>query len=87
VEIVSEKTADTYRRVFTRHGSGPEQSVMAGNSVKSDILPALEAGALAALIPYPLIWAHEAAEVPAGNPRFVELASLAELPGWLAAQA
>jgi putative hydrolase of the HAD superfamily len=87
VEIVSEKTADTYRRVFTRHGSGPEQSVMAGNSVKSDILPALEAGALAALIPYPLIWAHESAEVPAGNPRFVELASLAELPGWLAAQA
>jgi putative hydrolase of the HAD superfamily len=87
VEIVSEKTADTYRRVFTRHGPGPEQSVMAGNSVKSDILPALEAGALAALIPYPLIWAHEAAEVPAGNPRFVELASLAQLPAWLADRA
>ena len=84
VEIVSEKTADTYRRVFARHGPGPEQSVMAGNSVKSDILPALEAGALAALVPYPLVWAHEAAEIPVDNPRFVELASLAELPEWLA---
>ncbi len=84
VEIVSEKTAETYRRVFARHGPGPEQAVMAGNSVKSDILPALEAGALAALVPYPLVWAHEAAEIPADNPRFVELATLADLPMWLA---
>ncbi len=86
VEIVSEKTADTYRRVFARHGPGPEQAAMAGNSVKSDILPALEAGALAALIPYPLVWAHEAADAPTDNPRFVELASLADLPAWLAAR-
>jgi putative hydrolase of the HAD superfamily len=83
VEIVSEKTADTYHRVFARHGPGPEQAVMAGNSVKSDILPALEAGALAALIPYPLVWAHEAADAPTENPRFVELQSLADLPEWL----
>ena len=84
VEIVSEKTADTYRKVFARHGPGAEQAVMAGNSVKSDILPALEAGALAALVPYPLVWAHEAADVPVDNPRFVELDSLAKLPDWLA---
>ena len=86
VEIVSEKTADTYRRVFARHGPGPEQAVMAGNSVKSDILPALEAGAFAALVPYPLVWAHEAAEIPGDNPRFVELESLGDLPAWLAAR-
>ncbi len=35
VEIVSEKDADTYRRVFARHGTGAEQAVMAGNSVRS----------------------------------------------------
>ena len=57
---------------------------MAGNSVRSDILPALSAGAYAALIPYPLVWAHEAAEVPYGHPRFAELGSLAALPLWLA---
>jgi putative hydrolase of the HAD superfamily len=83
VEIVSEKTADTYRRVFERHGAGPARAVMAGNSMKSDVLPALEAGAFAAYIPYPLIWAHEAAEAPAGNPRFIELPALAQLPGWV----
>jgi putative hydrolase of the HAD superfamily len=83
VEIVSEKTADTYRRVFARHGPGPERAVMAGNSVKSDIVPALEAGAYAAYVPYPLVWAHEMAEIPAGHPRFAELKSLAELPLWV----
>ena len=56
---------------------------MAGNSVKSDILPALQAGAYAAYIPYPITWAHEMADIPTGNPRFGELTTLAELPGWI----
>ena len=84
VEIVSEKDRGTYERVFTRHGTGPTEAVMAGNSVKSDVIPALEAGAWAALIPYPLVWAHEAATAPKDHPRYRELATLAELPGWLA---
>ena len=57
---------------------------MAGNSVRSDVLPPLEAGAWAALVPYPLVWSHEAAEAPGEHPRFRELVSLAELPGWIA---
>ena len=84
VEIVSEKNAETYRSVFARHGEGPEHAVMAGNSVRSDVLPALEAGSYAALIPYPFVWVHEAADAPAEHPRFKELGSLAELPAWLA---
>ena len=83
VEIVSEKDADTYRRVFDRHGSGPEQAVMAGNSMRSDILPALDAGCWGALIPYPLVWSHEAAEAPQDHPRYAELASIGELPAWV----
>ncbi len=82
VEIVSEKTQQTYARVFARHGAGPSAAAMVGNSVRSDILPALAAGAYAALVPYPLVWAHEAAEPPE-NPRFAVLETLAELPGWL----
>jgi putative hydrolase of the HAD superfamily len=83
VEIVSEKDAATYERVFARHGTGAAEAVMCGNSMRSDILPALEAGCWAAHVPYPLIWAHEVAEAPAGHPRFAELASIAELPGWV----
>ncbi len=84
VEIVSEKDASTYSRVFARHGSGAGQAAMCGNSMKSDILPALEAGSWAAHLPYPLTWAHEVAEAPQDHPRFAELASISEFPGWLA---
>jgi putative hydrolase of the HAD superfamily len=84
VEIVSEKDASTYERVFARHGTGAAQAAMCGNSLRSDILPALEAGAWAAHVPYPLTWAHEMAEPPLGHPRFAELASIAEFPPWLA---
>ncbi|OHT19506.1 HAD family hydrolase [Edaphosphingomonas haloaromaticamans] len=84
VEIVSEKTADHYARAFARHGGRAEDALMAGNSVKSDVLPALAAGAHAALIPYPLVWAHEAADAPTDHPRYRELAALGDLPAWLA---
>jgi putative hydrolase of the HAD superfamily len=83
VEIVSEKNAETYRRIFTRYGARPEEAVMAGNSLRSDILPALEAGAWAVHIPHEFEWAHELAEAPDGEQRFARLGSLQELPGWL----
>ena len=84
VEIVSEKDASTYARVFARYGTGAEEAVMCGNSMRSDILPAIEAGAYAAHVPYPLTWAHEIADAPEGHPRFVELASIRDLPDWIA---
>jgi putative hydrolase of the HAD superfamily len=83
VEIVSEKEARTYETVFARHGTGANEAAMCGNSLRSDILPALEAGAWAAHVPYPLTWAHEMADAPIGHPRFAELASISEFPAWL----
>jgi putative hydrolase of the HAD superfamily len=83
VEIVSEKDAGTYETVFARHGTGASQAAMCGNSLRSDVLPALEAGAYAAHVPYPITWAHEMADSPQGHPRFAELASIADLPGWV----
>jgi putative hydrolase of the HAD superfamily len=83
VEIVSEKTPEIYTRAFARHGGSAETSLMTGNSVKSDILPMLRAGGYAALIPYPLVWEHEAAEKPADHPRFREIPHLSHLPSWL----
>jgi len=83
VEIVSDKTADTFTRLFARHGVAPEAAVMAGDSMRSDVRPALAAGAWAAFVPQPGGWAHEAGEEPAGHPRYRRLANLAELPGWI----
>ena len=44
VEIVAEKDLATYRRILRRHGIDPATFVMVGNSVRSDVLPVLEAG-------------------------------------------
>ena len=83
VEIVSEKDASTYERVFARHGTGAGEAVMAGNSLRSDVLPALDAGAFAAHIPYEITWAHELADAPENHPRFAELPSISALPDWV----
>ncbi|GGH34905.1 putative hydrolase of the HAD superfamily [Cribrihabitans marinus] len=80
VEIVSEKTPETYRAVFARHGNGADRSMMVGNSVRSDVVPALEAGGWGVHVPHELTWAVEAAEPPAAAERFHSLADLGGLP-------
>lgn len=77
VHIVSEKSPQTYRRIL---GTNADQTLMIGNSMRSDILPALEAGAWACHIPFEIEWALEAAEAPVQNPRFRQINAMAELP-------
>ena len=83
VEIVSEKDRGTYDRIFGRHGTGADEAVMAGNSMKSDVLPALEAGAFAVHIPYAITWAYELADAPENHARFGALDTIADLPEWI----
>ena len=79
VEIVSEKSPTTYQTVFKRHGDGAAHSMMVGNSLKSDIVPAIEAGSWAAYIPHQLTWALEHSEAPVGSPRVRQLEHLGKL--------
>jgi len=79
VEIVSDKSADVYDRVFARHGDGPERSMMVGNSLKSDIVPALKAGCWGVYVPHSLTWALEQDEAPTANRRYRHIAHLGEL--------
>jgi len=83
VEIVSDKTPDTFVRLFTRYGVAPDRAGMAGDSIRSDIAPVLAAGGWAAFLPPELSWSHERAAVPSEHPRFTQLDRFAELPGWL----
>ncbi|KQN25997.1 HAD family hydrolase [Sphingomonas sp. Leaf33] len=83
IEIVSDKTVDTFRRLFAREGLPPDEAVMAGDSLRSDIHPALDAGAWAAYIPQPGAWSHETAGVPSDHPRFRQLDRLGDLPAWI----
>lgn len=84
VEIVSDKTPDTYRRIFTRHGDGPERAAMIGNSLKSDVVPALRAGSWGVYVPHELTWVLEHEEAPEADPRFRRIADLGQLPALLA---
>ncbi|MDX5349176.1 MAG: HAD family hydrolase [Paracoccaceae bacterium] len=81
VEIVSQKTADSYRTIFARHGTGADQAMMVGNSLKSDVIPALQAGAWGVHVPHGMTWALEAADPPEGHRRFHVLDHLGGLPG------
>jgi putative hydrolase of the HAD superfamily len=83
LEIVSDKTVDVFRRVFARYGAAPGNCVMAGDSLRSDVLPALEAGAWAALVPYGIVWSHERAGSPVDHPRFTRIERLGDLPAWI----
>jgi len=84
VEIVSDKTATTYRRIFSRHGDGPERAMMVGNSLKSDIVPAIAAGAFGVFVPHELTWVLESVEKPVEAPRFREIDTLRALPELIA---
>ncbi|WP_137132421.1 HAD family hydrolase [Rhizobium sp. FY34] len=79
VEIVSDKTATTYRRIFGKHCEGPERAMMVGNSLKSDVVPALAAGAWGVFVPHELTWVLEHVEKPSAAPRFREIAHLGAL--------
>ena len=81
IEVVSDKTPESYARLFKNHSLDPKRTLMVGNSLRSDILPILELGGYAVYIPYQLTWLHEAAEAPAsGTPRFYQLDHLGQLP-------
>jgi len=84
VEIVSHKTPAVYHEIFTRHGEGPARGLMVGNSLRSDVIPAIEAGAWGVYVPHRLTWELEHAEPPAGHARYHELSDLAALPALVA---
>ncbi|MDR6664235.1 HAD family hydrolase [Rhizobium sp. 1399] len=81
VEIVSDKTAVTYRRIFSKVGDGPERAMMVGNSLKSDIVPAIAAGSYGVFVPHELTWVLERVEEPKDAPRFRRIVHLGELRG------
>lgn len=84
VEIVSEKNEGTYQRILDRHNVRPEEFVMVGNSLKSDVLPVARLGGHAAYVPYYTTWAMErVSEAEQAGVAFRQMQSVAEVPAWL----
>jgi putative hydrolase of the HAD superfamily len=83
VEIVSRKTPPVYAAIFARHAAGAEAALMAGNSMSSDVVAPIMAGAWGVHVPFGLEWALEAAEPPLANPRFRRVDRIDALPDLL----
>nr|WP_249200565.1 HAD family hydrolase [Thetidibacter halocola] len=83
VEIVSDKRPDTYARIFGACPGGAGAAMMVGNSMKSDVRPAIEAGGWGVFVPHDLAWDLEHAEPPE-HPRYRALPDLGALPALVA---
>lgn len=59
VEIMSDKNPESYRKLVRHLDIKPEEFLMIGNSLKSDVVPVLDIGADAIHIPAQSTWAHE----------------------------
>lgn len=79
IEIVSDKTPATYTRIFNQFGDGTERGMMVGNSMKSDVVPMVDAGGWGIHVPHGQTWALEHAEAPHHAQRFHQIADLSEL--------
>ena len=83
VEILAEKTPEAYARALLGQGVAPERFLMAGNSMRSDVIPVLDLGGWGVFIPHDLTWALEHAEAP-DHPRLHQLTGIAQLPDLVA---
>jgi putative hydrolase of the HAD superfamily len=81
IEVVAEKDAATYNGVVEKYGLLREATWMIGNSPKSDINPALEAGLHAVFVPHRNTWMLERGELlpEIGNGRLLQVESFAKL--------
>ncbi len=76
VEIVSDKKAATYQKICKRYDGTVDKTLMAGNSIKSDVLPMIHAGGYGVYVPFEILWGHEHEDVPAHTPRYFEVEDL-----------
>lgn len=79
IEIVSEKYSQNYQKVINHLDISPNEFVMIGNSLKSDILPVLDLGAYAIHVPYLTTWALEHVDTIITHDRFYDAKSVMEV--------
>ena len=77
--IVKEKDTRSYAALIGERGLDPAHTWMIGNSPKSDVNPALEAGIHAVFVPHERTWTLERAELRDGPGRLVRVERFEEL--------
>jgi len=79
--IVKEKDRSAYQKLAEERAMPPEHAWMIGNSPKSDVNPALEAGLNAVYVPHPHTWGLEKEEIRPGKGRLLIVEKFADLRG------
>lgn len=79
IEIMSDKHENNYRKLVSRLDIEPQDFLMIGNSIKSDILPVINIGAKAIHVPYHTTWQHENDHDETDNSKFITVKNLAEV--------
>ncbi|WP_282638283.1 HAD family hydrolase [Sphingobacterium thalpophilum] len=83
IEIMSDKNEKDYYKLLKHLDCPPDQFMMLGNSLRSDILPVLQIGGFGVHIPYHITWAHEQHELNIKNERFIALRRIDEVLPYL----
>lgn len=79
IEIVSEKNEKEYLKLLKHLEITPEEFLMIGNSLKSDVLPILNLGGYGIHIPFHTTWEHEKIDVYIENDKFKEIENISEV--------
>jgi len=79
IEIMSEKQEGDYSKLIKHLDISPDEFLMIGNSLKSDVMPVLALGGHAVHIPYHTTWAHEVVEQTIEHPNFRQAATIKDI--------
>ncbi len=83
IEIMSEKKIPNYKKLIQHLDIPPNEFLMIGNSLKSDVLPVLELGAHAFHVPFSTTWEYEKVEKTIEHERFRALGKIEEVLDFL----
>ena len=81
-EVMENKDEKNYLELARKHDLLPEQILMIGNSVKSDIAPVVNIGGIAFHTPHEVVWVHEMMDMPQSE-RIIELSNIREVLDYL----
>ncbi|MEW7278924.1 HAD family hydrolase [Aquimarina sp. 2201CG1-2-11] len=79
IEIVSDKTEKQYKKLVKHLDITPQEFLMVGNSLKSDVLPVLNIGGHAFHIPFHTTWVHEMIDEEITHSNFRSFSKASEL--------
>lgn len=81
-EVMENKDEKNYLELAAKNDMKPEQILMIGNSVKSDIAPVVNVGGTAIHTPHDVVWVHEMMDMPQSE-RIIEVQNIKEILRYL----